>query len=97
MTISWTWTAKDKAEAVPSIGDQYISMDENVLCLRNPMPADSAFMAKMFSATIVITLLLWVWMFCAVINDTPSAEVWVLSFPCSCRWAFRCSFFTEST
>lgn len=81
MTISWTWTPADKAEAAPSIGDQYISMEKNVLCLRNPMPADSAFMATMFSATIVITLLLWLWMFCAVINDTPSDEAWVLFIP----------------
>ncbi|CAI8745893.1 PH domain-containing protein [Pseudomonas chlororaphis] len=81
MTISWTWTPADKAEAAPSIGDQYISMGKNVLCLRNPMPADSAFMAKMFSATIVVTLLLWLWMFCAAINDTPSDEAWVLFIP----------------
>ncbi|WIE47336.1 DUF6708 domain-containing protein [Pseudomonas sp. GM17] len=81
MTISWTWTPKDKAEAVPSIGDQYISMGKSVLCLRNPMPVDSAFMAKLFSATIVVTLLLWLWMFCAVINDTPADEVWVLLIP----------------
>lgn len=81
MTISWTWTPKDKAEAVPSIGDQYISMGKSVLCLRNPMPADSAFMAKLFSATIVVTLLLWLWMFCAVIKETPSDEAWILFIP----------------
>ncbi|MGE7955286.1 hypothetical protein ACQKQA_01600 [Pseudomonas sp. NPDC089530] len=81
MTISWTWTPGDKEAATPSIGDQYISMGKNVLCLRNPMPADSAFMAKMFSATIVITLVLWLWMFCAVIDDMPVDETWILFIP----------------
>jgi len=81
MAISWTWAPGGKEAAAPSIGDQYIAMGKNVLCLRNPMPADSAFMAKLFCATIVITFVLWFWMFCAVIGDTPADEVWVLFIP----------------
>ncbi|MGO4332843.1 hypothetical protein AB4Z48_25020 [Cupriavidus sp. 2TAF22] len=52
MAIAWLWTPNSKPETAPAVSDQYIAMGRQVLCLRNPWPADSAFMGKMYSTTI---------------------------------------------
>ncbi|WP_187673918.1 hypothetical protein [Zestomonas carbonaria] len=48
MAIDWLWTTQSKADVAPAIGDQHVMTGNNVLCLRNPWPADSAFMGKLF-------------------------------------------------
>ncbi|WP_238531985.1 DUF6708 domain-containing protein [Achromobacter arsenitoxydans] len=42
----------------PAIGDQLVSVDRHVLCLRNPWIADSVFMGKMYTSSMLIFFLL---------------------------------------
>lgn len=79
MAIDWLWKAKESSGVAPAIRDQYIAMGQNVLCLRNPMIADSCISGKLFAASIVIMTALCLWMYWALWVD--SSLDWGLIFP----------------
>lgn len=50
MAIKWQFSHQARTGVPSTIRDQLISVDQNVLCLRNPWVADSIFMGKMYTA-----------------------------------------------
>ncbi|NBA98535.1 DUF6708 domain-containing protein [Pseudomonas sp. R5(2019)] len=56
MAITWMFSRQAKNEFGPAIRGQYVSMDREVLCLRNPWIADSVFMGKMYVASIALLI-----------------------------------------
>ena len=60
MAFAWLWTPHSKSETAPAVGDQYVGMGKQVLCLRNPWPADSAFMGKMYATTFFLWIFFWI-------------------------------------
>ncbi|HGO6070107.1 TPA: DUF6708 domain-containing protein [Burkholderia cepacia] len=48
MTTVWQFSHQARTGVAPAIRDQLISVDRDVLCLRNPWVADSVFLAKMY-------------------------------------------------
>ncbi|ALX14072.1 hypothetical protein P350_21020 [Burkholderia cepacia JBK9] len=54
MSMEWRFFHQQRTGVPPAIRDQLVSVERNVLCLRNPTAADSVFTAKMYiSMTLV--------------------------------------------
>jgi len=80
MAVTWLWKAGESSSGTPEIGDQYIAMGQQVLCLRNPMIVDRAVMGRLYAATIAITTILCLWLYWAIWNDSQSLD-WGLIIP----------------
>ncbi|KUY78060.1 hypothetical protein WI25_05325 [Burkholderia cepacia] len=50
MAMTWRFSRQTRTGVAPAIRDQMVSVDRDVLCLRNPWVADSVFMGKMYSS-----------------------------------------------
>ncbi|NTX47434.1 hypothetical protein HT749_29015 [Burkholderia cepacia] len=48
MAMTWRFSRQTRTGVAPAIRDQLVSVDLDVLCLRNPSVADSVFMGKMY-------------------------------------------------
>ncbi len=48
MAMTWRFSRQTRTGVAPAIRDQLVSVDRDVLCLRNPSVADSIFMGKMY-------------------------------------------------
>ena len=78
------WTPQSAATgASPRIGDQFIGMGQQVLCLRRPFLEVSVLMALMYSVTIVGSLCFVLWMSFSSIADPSSqtADIWLNCLP----------------
>ncbi|MET3654761.1 DUF6708 domain-containing protein [Dyella japonica] len=82
--IDMIWKARETSKTPPLIGDQYIAMGKQVLCLRNPMPADSAFMGKMYvvcNTMFVLFFICYLWPELLGGKDSAWSTLWdVLAF-----------------
>ncbi|GAB2801919.1 hypothetical protein [Dyella kyungheensis] len=74
------WTPKSLATgAKPKIGDQYIGMGRNVLCLRRPFLEISVLLAQMYVLVLILTIPFGVWLLYilfSVISSNPDL-LWV--------------------
>ncbi|ALX14071.1 hypothetical protein P350_21010 [Burkholderia cepacia JBK9] len=63
MAMTWRFSRQARTSVAPAIRDQLVSVDRNVLCLRNAWVADSVFMGKMYTAGNTIMFVFLVYMF----------------------------------
>ena len=73
MAISWEFSRQSRIGVTLGIRDQLVSVDRNVLCLRNPWVADSIFMGKMYIASIVFLVIL----ICALEIINYDGNLWI--------------------
>ncbi|NBA97550.1 DUF6708 domain-containing protein [Pseudomonas sp. R5(2019)] len=62
MAIAWRYSPQAKSVFGPAIRDQYVSMNRETLCLRNPSLSDSVFMGKMYTATNTLMIIFFCWL-----------------------------------
>ncbi|MDR0183458.1 hypothetical protein [Lysobacter arvi] len=54
-----TWRATTRVDTAPAINDQFVAMSDAAFCLRNFAPKESAAMARMYAASFMLLLALW--------------------------------------
>ncbi|NBA98534.1 DUF6708 domain-containing protein [Pseudomonas sp. R5(2019)] len=69
MAIAWMFLPQTKNVFGPAIRDQYVSMNREILCLRNPWIADSVFMGKMYAASNCLMFFFFTWQFALLLNE----------------------------
>ncbi|WP_230947169.1 DUF6708 domain-containing protein [Burkholderia cepacia] len=63
MAMTWRFSRQTRIGVAPAIRDQLVSVDRDVLCLRNAWVADSVFMGRMYTVGNAIMFVFLVYMF----------------------------------
>ncbi|KVA29965.1 hypothetical protein WI44_19920 [Burkholderia cepacia] len=63
MAMTWRFSRQTRTGVAPAIRDQLVSVDRDVLCLRNAWVADSVFMGRMYTVGNTIVFVFLVYMF----------------------------------
>ncbi|KVH56110.1 hypothetical protein [Burkholderia cepacia] len=63
MAMTWRFSRQTRTGVAPAIRDQLVSVDRDVLCLRNAWVADSVFMGRMYTVGNTIMFVFLVYMF----------------------------------
>ncbi|CAG9251005.1 conserved membrane hypothetical protein [Burkholderia cepacia] len=63
MAMTWRFSRQTRTGVAPAIRDQLVSVDRDVLCLRNAWVADSVFMGRMYTVGNAIMFVFLVYMF----------------------------------